>query len=176
MKTEDIDRDYNLTQIVVSPLYYGMIVNIVLPAALLFGCWWLNNNNQPENIIPEFANTLFYVFAVFSVIQAAAALWWRQRSFDQPMVRREETFEQDISQCLLKRSRPIFVLIASISAWGYLYFFLTGRFRETALFVVLSFVVFQVVRPRIGSVRKLIIHQKELVEQGRFLNDGSSLT
>ncbi|MFQ5454378.1 MAG: hypothetical protein ACE5D6_09365, partial [Candidatus Zixiibacteriota bacterium] len=57
-----------------------------------------------------------------------------------------------------------------ISLYGFIYFFLTGRFKEAVFFVVFSFLVFQIVRPRYGFIRKLIDSQKKLVERGTFLN------
>jgi len=175
MRPKEHDQEYDLTGMIVGPLYFGMLVNIVLPAALLFLCWWVNNNYQPENRIPDLANTIFYVFIVISLLQAAAALWWRHKSFQKPMVRRIENLESDIKQALLQRSRSVFLLIASIALWGYVYFYLTGRFQESAVFVIFSFVVFQIIRPRYGSVKKLVGQQKKLAEQGKLLQDGSSI-
>jgi hypothetical protein len=183
------DREYDLTSMIVKPLYFGMLVNIVLPAGLLFVCWFVYNRYYPENHIPSVANTLFYVFCAFALAQAGLALWWRNRKFREPMVRRPESFEHDVGTelfarsrpvflliaaiTLFARSRPVFLLIAAITLWGYIYFLLTGRFHESVVFIIFSFVVFQVVRPRYGSVRKLIEHQEKLVREGRLV--GGSL-
>lgn len=162
------DDDYDLTGMVAKPLHFGMFINVIIPAGLLFICYYIHNTYYPSNSIPELSNSLFYVFVVISVIQAGLALLWRNRKFDEPMIRREENFEHDMIREIATRSRPVFLLIASISIWGYIYFALTGRFQEASGFVLISFIVFQVVRPRYGSVRKLVKHQQELVKQGKF--------
>ena len=169
MKYEhETDDQYDLTGMIVRPLYFGMVFNVVIPAGLLFVCHYIHNKYLPENHLPELSNALFYVFCALAFVQAALALWWRNKRLEAPMVRRQESFEHDISTALLERLRPVFLLIAAITLWGYLYFFLTGRFEESVVFVVFSFVVFQVVRPRIGSVEKLITYQQNLVRNGRF--------
>ncbi len=171
MTDRRFDSDYDLTAMVARPLYFGMLVNVVIPAGLLFVCYYINNRYFIENSIPGYDRAVFYIFGVVAAIQAGLAVWWRSRSLNEPMVRRRETLEQDIARAVLQRSRPVFLLIASTAVWGFIYFALTGWFRETALFVVFEFVVFQIVRPRYGSIRKIIARQESLVEQGRFSRD-----
>lgn len=164
--------DYDLAAMIARPLYFGLMFNIVIPAALLFGCHYLSSKTYMENHIPGIANSLFYVFALLALGQAALALRWRNQRMAKPMVKRQESFESDISNELLIRSKPVFLLIAAITFWGYAYFLLTGRFTESVLFVVFSFVVFQVVRPRYGSVSKLISYQQALVDRGHLMGGG----
>lgn len=165
---QSIDERYDVVGMVAGPLYFGLGVNVLAPASLLVICYWVANNYFVENSIPGFADTLFYIFAVLALVQSALALWWRSKAFKAPMIRRRETIEQDLMRGLSAKSKRAFLLIASICLWGFIYFPLTGRFRESALFVVFSFVVFQVVRPRYGFVRKLIRYQEELISQGKF--------
>ena len=168
----DTDADYDLAAMIARPLYFGMMFNIVIPAALLFGCYYLSNKTHMENYIPGIANGLFYVFGFLALGQAALALWWRNLRMAKPMVKREASFEHDIGTELFSRSKPVFLLIAAITLWGDAYFLLTGRFTESVVFVVFSFVVFQVVRPRYGSVSKLIRYQQALVDRGRLMGGG----
>ncbi len=163
--TDDLNS-YDLSAIVVRPLYFGMGVNIIAPAAVLLICYYLNENHYMENRLGDLANTVFYVFAGLAMVQAGIALWLRQKAFERPMIKSEATLQQDIADELAAATRPIFVLIAAISLWGFVYFFLTGRFQEALVFVVGSFLVFQVVRPRVGSARKLVQAQKELFDRG----------
>ena len=169
MSPVDYDNKTNLATMIVRPLYFGLVSNIVIPVALLLVCFYINNNYPVENKIEESANIFFYVFAVLALAEAGFALWWRNLLYHKPMIRRAESFEADFMQALLARSKPVFLLIASISVFGYLYFFLTGRFAEAVLFVVFSFLVFQVVRPRYGMVKKLLAHQQSLVDNGMYL-------
>ncbi|MBD3401338.1 hypothetical protein GF420_00460 [candidate division GN15 bacterium] len=165
------DEEYDLSAIIVKPLYFGMFVNIIVPMILLALCYHLNNTQQVNNKVGDMANLLFYVFAAGAVLEAVAALLLRQRMLKAPMIRRKETFEEDFGEQLNKRSRVVFVIIASISLWGIIYFFLTARFTEAVLFVVLSFIVFQLVRPRYGSTRKFVEAQEKLVAEGKFLQE-----
>lgn len=171
MSTSMFEDKTDLARLLVKPLYFGMVVNIGIPMVLLLVCYYFDNNKDVENKLAEFANTLFYIFGLLSLLEAGFALWWRSRLFERPMIRRQETFEEDLVQALVARSKPVFIVIASISVYGYIYFFLTGRFTEAVLFVVFSFLVFQVVRPRYGMVRRIVAHQEGLVNQGKFLTD-----
>jgi len=160
---------FDLNSLIARPLYFGLLVNVVIPAALLLGCSWIATHKIVENQLGDSANLTFFVFCGIALVQAGLALWWRQRRLDGPMIRSDDTFSQDLSDGLARASRPIFVLISSISIWGYAYFLLTGRFREGAALALFSFLVFQVVRPRAGAVRKLIKRQQDYVRSGMFL-------
>ncbi len=163
------DDEYDLHHILAKSLYFALLVNVLLPAALLYMCHYAANNYFPENRIGELANSLFYLFAVVAVAQGALAWWWRSKLFAQPMILSMESFEKDMTVGLLRASRPVSLLVASISGWGYVYFLLTGRFRETAVLVLFSFVMYQVVRPRLGSLQKLVTRQKQMAEKGQLL-------
>ncbi len=162
---------YDLSKIIIKPLYFGLGINIAIPVGLLLVCYFFNNAGAMHNKVGDFANTLFYLFWGAALIQAGYAVWQLRKSLREPMIRHQHTFEEDFVEELVNRSRPHFVLIAAISVWGYVYFLLTGRFNETVSFVVFSFIVFQVIRPRYGSVEKLLVHQQELVDEGKFLRD-----
>jgi hypothetical protein len=163
-------EDIDLTPIVAKPLYFGLFVNIGLPVALLMLCYYLSNHQLMESKVSfQTANLLVYIFGAMAVGEAALAVWLRGRLLNQPMVRRKETMEQDLVQGFARVCRPVFLIIASISIYGYVYFFLTGHFEIAVVFVLGSFAVFQIVRPRFGLVRKVVDRQLELVEQGKFL-------
>jgi len=168
MSSRYVHENVELTPIVAKPLYFGLVVNVAIPVGLLMVCYWLNNRMYLENRLGDFANPLMYIFVAIGLAKALAALWWREKMLTQPMVRRKETFEQDVLSGFIRISRPVFLLIASISLYGYVYFFLTGRFEEAVIFVLMSFLAFQVVRPRFGKVRKVVEQQMEMVAQGKF--------
>ena len=159
---------YDLTRIIAKLLYYGLGVNVALPGALLLICYFFNQKGNVANIVGTWANPLFYIFCGLGLIMVAAALLPAIKKLRQPLILRRETFEQDIISGLREIARPMFQKIAGIALLGPVYFFLTGRFRETVIFVIASFIVFQVVRPRYGTVRKLIRKQEELVDKGHF--------
>ncbi len=161
------EEKYELGQFIIKPLYWGLMINILIPMAGILVCYYLHINSMRENLIGDFANPLFYIFAVLAVAQAALSLWWRTVRLRRLMVTSEETFEEDLIAGFLKVSKPVFVLIAFISGYGFLYYFLTGRFTETVVFVFFSFIVFQIIRPRYGLARKLVQRQKELLKEGK---------
>jgi len=160
---------YDLNRIIIKPLYYGLVVNVLIPMGLLLICFYFENQASLYNRIYGFANTLFYICAALAVVQSGAALWMRNEMQNKPMIRRQETFEEDLIRGLTVKSRPISLLIAAIALYGFVYFFLTARFKETVILVFFSFVVFQLVRPRFSFMRKLIARQQEMVDKGVFL-------
>ena len=162
---------YDLNRIIIKPLYFGLVVNVLIPMGLLLVCFYFENQQSLYNRIFGFANNLFYIFAALSIAQSGLSLWMRNRMMETPMIRRQETFEQDLVQGLVAKSRPVFILIALIALYGFVYFMLTARFKETVFLVFFSFVIFQLVRPRFGFVRKLIARQEAMWENGQFLGD-----
>jgi small-conductance mechanosensitive channel len=170
MNTEPDDLDIDYNRMIVKPLYFGLFTNILIPMGLLLVCYYLNDKQSLSNQVGDFAETLFIIFGVLSVGTAVFALWWRMKRFAEPLIRRKETFEADLGAGLMKISRPVFMIIAAITLYGVIYFFLTARFQETVFMVFFSFIVFQVVRPRHGQIKSLITRQRRLVDEGRFLS------
>ena len=160
---------YNLHKMIIKPLYLGVLLNIILPGAMLFVCFYLHNNNSYTNAIVDFdnANTLFILVAVLAIINSGLALWMKQKLFMTPMITDKENLENELTLALLEKIRPVYILISVISVYGIGYYFLTARFKEAAFFVVFSFLVFQVVRPRLGFIQKLIDAQLKLLENGQ---------
>jgi len=168
MTTQSHDDDIDLTRIIAKPLYFGLVSNILVPMGLLMVCYMLEQRGYNNDFLGQGADQLFYLLAVLSVGQAVFALWFRHKLSQKPMIGRVEKFEQDFAQSLIEQCRPVFLLIAGISLFGIIYFFLTARFNEAVFFVVFSFVIFQVARPRFGYVEKLIKKQRALTDAGKF--------
>lgn len=162
-----------LHRILARPLYFGLVSNVIIPMGLLLACYYHDKYYEVDNKLGELANPLFYVFLVMAATEGAFAYWWRGKLLEQPMVRRKESFQQDIMNGLLRASRPVFIIIASISLYGFLYYFLTGRFPEAVFMVLFSFIVFQFVRPRFGAVKRLIEQQYKMALEGKFYAGGS---
>jgi len=164
----DFER-YDLPRIIAAALYLGMFLNILMPAGLLLLCYLIHEKGGVSNLVGSFGNGLFYILAGLSVVQAVGSLYWRHKSLAQPMARSLESMQDDLREQMVKRLKPIFVVIALIAGYGVMYYLLTDRFEEGLFFVVFSFLVFQVVRPRYSSLKKLIVHQEALVKQGQKL-------
>jgi len=171
MEINDIDERYDLSRIIAKPLYFGLGMNVIIPGILLFVCYFINERGGVNNILGDSANLFFYIFIGLTVIIALMALMKLRKGLQQPLIKSKETFEPDLLNSIVAQTRPVFIIISFIAGLGIIYYFLTGRFTEAVLFVVLSFIVFQLVRPRYGSLRKLIVKQQAYVEEGKFLNE-----
>jgi hypothetical protein len=169
MISQEHNNDFDLSAIVIKPLYFGLFINILIPMALLLICYYIETHGSVHNQLGFDAGNYFYVFAALAVIQAGAALWFRAKLLARPMIRSMASAEADIKEQLLARLRSIFILVAAISLWGVIFYFLSGRFESGLLFVVFSFIVFQFIRPRYGSVQKLIDRQIAMAERGRVV-------
>jgi hypothetical protein len=161
----------DVTHILVKPLYFGMLVNVTIPLVLLLIIYFLNKGAGGMNHFGEGNQTLLFVFVGLAGLQTVGIIWWREKLFKSPMIRRPEQFESDFAKEYLSRCKPLFYAISSLSLYGVLFYFLTKQFTEAAIFVLLSYVIFQLVRPRHGLVHKLIDRQRELVQKGQLLQD-----
>ena len=129
------DDDYDLSGIIVRPLYFGLVANIVIPVGLLLVCYYISDSGSIYNRIGTTANPLFYIFAALALgPRRDWPLFLRKKLYSRSMIRRSETFEQDFSDALLQRSRPIFLLIASISIYALYLFSADGAVYRGGLF------------------------------------------
>jgi len=169
----DIDNRYNLTQIVVKPLYFGMLVNIIVPAVLLFICYFVHQDDPYIGVGSDNDRLLYYVFCGLAVVDAALALVLRRNALRKPMVRSERSIQDDVTAGVLKAMKLPFLLIAAISLYGFAYFWITRLFQESLILFLVSFVVFQAVRPRVGAARKIVARQEKMAKEGKFAPGGS---
>lgn len=162
------DTGVELHRILAKSLYFALVVNVLIPAVGLFLCKYIADNYFPPNRIGDLVRPVFYLFAGLAVLQGGLAWWWQRRLLDRPMIVSLESFQEDMRTGLSGASQPVSLLVAGISLYGYIYFALTGFFMETGILVVFSFVGYQVVRPRLGSLEKLVKRQKQMAEQGNL--------
>ena len=164
------DSTYNLTGIIAKPLYFGTFVNVVVPGMLLLLCFFIEKNRGWAPLVDlYYLNTIRTVIAVAALLHLGLVIWWRSKLYASPMIRKKETFEQDFAADYFRRTKPLFMAIASLALYSVIYFFLTGEFDNFFLGTfIYCFLVFQFVRPRYGLVQKLIERQEKLVAQGQF--------
>ncbi len=167
--TNSSNTDFDLSGIVVKPLYFGLFINILIPTLLLLVCYYIETHGSLHNQFGLDANFYFYLFAAGAIVEAGIALWYRFKLLGRPMIRSLATAEADIKEQLSNRLKPIFLIVSATSLWGVLFYSLTGRFDSALLFIVFSFIVFQFIRPRYGSVEKLINKQMAMAERGELL-------
>ncbi len=164
--SDNSDVDYH--RILARSLYFALLFNVLIPAVLLYICYYLAHTYFPPNRIGDLARPLFYLLVGLAVAQGLVAWWWRRKLLARPMVVSLESFQEDLRNGLAAASRPIALLVAAISLYGFLYFALTGFFKETGVLVLASFLAYQVVRPRPGLLRNLVERQRKMAEQGKL--------
>lgn len=160
---------YNVNHIIAKSLYFGLVLNIIFPAVLIYICYYFDQNRTMLNRVGDFAYNLFIIIALLSLVQAGLAFFMRNKILNRPVIESKGTFSEDLARALGQHVRPVFILIALIAVYSFIYFFLTGRFKESLMLTIFSFLVFQVVRPRFGFVRKLIKIQEKFAEEGKFI-------
>lgn len=156
---------YNITGMMAKPLYMGMALNVLLPAALTFVCYWLDNGQKYTNAPfgGDSVNTIFIISGVLTLILAAIALIKKQQLLNKKLVTSENLINDQLTEALTKEMRPIFLMISLIALVGVGSYFMTAEFKPTLFFVMISFVVFQFVRPRTGFIKKLIEKQLDML-------------
>lgn len=162
-------NQYNTNHIIAKSLYMGLLLNIIFPAILVYVCYYFDQHQTMLNRVGDFAYPLFIIIAVLSLVQAGLAFYLRNKILTTPVIETKGTFSEDLAQALGKHVRPVFLLIALIAVYSFIYFFLTGHFKETLMLTIFSFLVFQVIRPRFGFVKKLIKVQEQFAEEGKFI-------
>ncbi len=160
---------YDINHIVIKPLYLGLVMNIIVPAALIYVCYYLDTNQNWISKIGSFSTPLFYIIVALSLIQSGIAFYLRNQLLKKPLIKSEATFSEDLIKALMKTSRPAFALILFIAVYGFFFYLLSAEFEAALLLVVFSFIAFQFIRPRLRFAKKLIETQEDFVAQGKFL-------
>jgi hypothetical protein len=144
-------------------------MNIFAPVAFLAVAYYVDQTGGKTASLPhETLNVIFWVLTAVSVIDGALAIFLKQRLFYSPMVSSMETFEDDIVNRSFTASIVCFAITTAISVYGLVFYFLGGTFSNLLFFVFMSFIAFQLIRPRIGFMKKVIEAQEKHVAQGRF--------
>lgn len=161
--------DVDLAKVLVKPLYIGLLMNIFVPVVILAVAYYIDKGGGKEALIPaETLNIIFWVLAAVAVADGAVAIVLKQKLFYTPMIQTKETFEDDLTAGVFRSSLVCFAVTGAITICGLVVYILGGTFRDLLLFVFISFIAFQLVRPRFGFLKKVITAQEKHVEQGRF--------
>ena len=88
--------DYDTTRIIAKCLYTGMTLNVIIPVAALFACYFVANNYFIDNRLGDLTRPVFVVFAVIAVASAGLAIWWRGKRLNKPLICKKETFHTSI--------------------------------------------------------------------------------
>jgi|CXWL01.1.fsa_nt_gi hypothetical protein len=154
-------------QIMKPGLYLGMLLNVVAPAGYFFLIYYLNNQGgMTASIAGESANMLFYALIAVSLGLIATSYLVRERLFKQPSL----TSGEGASEALTNRFKMISIvsgaILEGIAVLGVVYFFLTARFQEGAILILIAAGAYQLIRPRPGAVDRFIQLQIESFNKG----------
>ena len=161
-KSHDYDN-YNVTVMMAKPLYLGIGINILIPAALAFICYWMDSNQKLTNpmFTGQMVDTLFMIFGIVTLIIIAVVIIKKQQLLKIKLIENNDLINEQIPEALTTKMKPLFLLTTLIALLGVIYYFLTASFKPTLFFIVVSFLVFQFLRPRVGFIHKLIDKQLE---------------
>jgi hypothetical protein len=165
LNTDDID----INHLLVKPIYIGLLINIFLPVVILLIAYYLDKSGMKQ-VSPEGESIglLFWILVAVSVVDGVAAIYVKYKMFFSPMITSEHSFEEDLASRTFLISIICFALIAAISIYGLVFYILGGSFDHLLFFVFISFIAFQLIRPRARFLQKVISAQEVHVKQGRF--------
>jgi hypothetical protein len=168
LNREEID----LNAILVKPLYLGLLINIFVPAVVVGIIYFMEDAaGQISSGISEESRLLFFILMGVAIIDGGLAIYIKHKRGSVPLVRSRESFEEDIGTAMFRTSLICTAITSSISLYGLVIYLAGGTFDQLLFMVFISFVAFQLIRPRHGYLKKVISEQERMIGQGRFLVD-----
>lgn len=162
-------HDVDINRALVKPIFIGLAMNILFPSVIALVIFFLESRGGLSLPEPGTSDMVLWMLAAVAVADGAIAIYFRQKRFYAPMIRSEKTFAEDFYTGVTTASILVFALCTAIAVYGVVAYFLTGTFDYLLLFILLSFIAFQIVRPRAGFLQKVLEAQERHVRAGRFL-------
>lgn len=160
----------DLNAVLMRPLYFGLFMNILTPAIFLGVAYYLDKSSGRDMPLQETdLNLVFWVLTAVAIADGLAAYFLKRRLFFAPMIRAKESFSDDFAAGVFRNSLICYSLVTAIAVYGLAFYFLGGEFVHLFFFVFLSFSAFQLIRPRLGFLEKVLEAQEKHVEEGRLL-------
>ena len=159
----------DLNAVLIKPLYIGLLMNIFIPVVIIAIAYFiedaggLNSNMANENL-----ELIFWVLVGVAVVDGAVAIFLKQKFCQAPMIKSKETFGDDLKQGMFMASIICFSLTTAISVYGLVVYLLGGTFNQLLFFAFLSFIAFQLIRPRLRFAEKVLALQERHLEDGRL--------
>ncbi len=160
----------DLNAVLLKPLYLGLLMNIFAPSLIVIIAYFIESRGGVK--VVESGNAgdmILWILGVVALADGAVAIYLKQKQFYAPMIRSRETFVADFTSGVFSRSILIYAIAVAISFYGLVVYFLSGKFDYLLFFVILSFIAFQIIRPRPGFLQKVLDAQEKHVEEGHFL-------
>jgi len=161
--------DVDINRALVKPIYIGLAMNVFFPSVVALVVYFIESEGGKIAPAAYPNDLLLWALAGLAVMDGAVAIFFKQRRFFVPMIRSKESFAEDFYAGVTSSSILVFALCAAIAVYGVVAYFLSRTFDYLLFFILLSFIAFQIVRPRAGFLKKVLEAQEGHVEAGRFL-------
>ncbi len=161
----------DINAVLLKPLYLGLLINIFIPVVIIGVAYYIEEGGGlTSTMAPENIELIFWILIAVAVIDGAVAIFLKQKLFFAPMIKSKESFAGDLKQGFFSKSIVCYGLIAAIAVYGLVLYFLGGTFNQLLFLVFISFIAFQLIRPRIKFAEKVLAAQERFVEEGQFLS------
>lgn len=162
-------HNIDLNAVLIKPLYLGLLINIFIPVVIIGVAYSLEESGGVNSIqSAENLELLFWILIGVAVLDGAVAIFLKQKLFFAPIIKSKETFVEDFKQGFFVKSIVCIGLTASISVYGLIIYLLGGTFNQLLLFAFISFIAFQLIRPRLRFSEKVLAAQEKFTDEGRF--------
>ncbi|PKK81996.1 MAG: hypothetical protein CVT49_15945 [candidate division Zixibacteria bacterium HGW-Zixibacteria-1] len=159
----------DINKLLIKPVYIGLFMNILVPAILLGIVYYIDKNGgQGRGLTSDTYNIMFWALCVVAISEGAMAFILRQKFFFSPMAVSKETLEDDLVRGFMNASIICYAFTSAIAIYGLILFFMGGTFETMVLFVLISMIAYQFIRPRYGFAKKVIEAQEKFVQEGHF--------
>ncbi len=163
--------DIDLNAVLIKPLYLGLLINIFIPVVIIGVAYYIEEGGGlTSTMAPENLELIFWILIAVAVIDGAVAIFLKQKLFFTPMIKSKESFTEDFKQGFFSKSIVCHSLTAAIAVYGLVVYILGGTFNQLLFLVFISFIAFQLVRPRIKFSEKVLAAQERFVEEGQFFS------
>ena len=137
-------------------LHWGIFIDIFLPVVIFFLAIYLRDNFLSVQSLKNI-ELLFYVLIIISLGEILVIFIFRKRfweTFTQKKLQANSPLTME--QNLFRFGMIIYALCLSFTLYGLIYYLLGGTWERFALFVAITFLSFQLFKPRGGEIEKLI--------------------
>jgi len=136
-------------------LQLGILMDIFLPVVIFFLAIYLRDRffsiKSPMDL-----NMIFYVLLALSAAEAITIFILKTKSW-RPYIKRkfQENPKLSVEKGLFGFGTIIYVLCFSPTIYGLVYYILGGTWEHFALFVAMTFILFQLFKPKMEELEKL---------------------
>ena len=136
-------------------LKLGLAIDIFLPLVIFFLAIYLRDRFVSIKS-PMDLNMIFYVLLALSAAEAITIFILKTKSW-RPYIKRkfQENPQLTIEKGLFGFGTIIYVLCFSPTIYGLVYYLLGGTWEHFALFVAITFLFFQLFKPKMEELEKL---------------------